>query len=295
MKRASAVTIAGLLCSIAATGVAAPCFLPTEIEADQAIRLRTNLLVVSQQCKDPTYSRFIERNGDTLAAYEQLLQERFERDRGPDALATYLTQIESAENERAARTPSYCADAFELVALANGMRPDGLRSYAAQHAEAARGRYAICTDLGNPPPPPAAIPIAVPPPAPPPAPPPPPAALAPLPVKATLPAPLHETLDDALVADLAASDLARQLDPVDRRQLNEALQRTLETAMSGHTNGWRNEFSRNAGTVVASPAFKNPAGQWCRHLVETITILRETRSGNGTACRNVDGTWDLVP
>ena len=99
----------------------------------------------------------------------------------------------------------------------------------------------------------------------------------------------------ALVADLAASDLARQLDPVDRRQLNEALQRTLETAMSGHTNGWRNEFSRNAGTVVASPAFKNLAGQWCRHLVETITIARETRSGNGTACRNVDGTWDLVP
>src|SRR5262249_13767789 len=132
MNRASAVTIAGLLCSIAATGVAAPCFLPTEIEADQAIRLRTNLHLVTQPCKDPTHGRFIERNGDALAAYEQLLQERFERDRGPDALATYLTQIESAENERAARTPSYCADAFELVALANGMRPDGLRSYAAQ-------------------------------------------------------------------------------------------------------------------------------------------------------------------
>ena len=295
MKRASVVSIALVLASLAGTGMAAPCFLPTEIEADQAIRLRTSLLIVSQQCKDPTYSRFIERNGDTLAAYEQLLQERFERDRGPDALATYLTHLESTERERAERTPSYCADAFELVALANGMRPDGLRSYAAQHAEAARGRYAICTDLGNPPPPPAVIPIAAPPLAPPPAPPPPPAALAPLPVNATLPAPLHETLDDALVADLAASDLARQLDPVDRRQLNEALQRTLETAMSGHTNGWRNEFSRNAGTVVASPAFKNPAGQWCRHLVETITILRETRSGNGTACRNVDGRWDLVP
>ena len=115
MKRASVASIALVLASLAGTGMAAPCFLPTEIEADQAIRLRTSLLIVSQQCKDPTYSRFIERNGDTLAAYEQLLQERFERDRGPDALATYLTQIESAENERAARTPSYCADAFELV------------------------------------------------------------------------------------------------------------------------------------------------------------------------------------
>ena len=89
-------TIVALLSAIAGAA-AAPCFLPTEIEADQAIRLRTSLLVVSQQCKDPTYRRFIERNGDTLAAYEQLLQERFERDRGPDALATYLTQLGTAE------------------------------------------------------------------------------------------------------------------------------------------------------------------------------------------------------
>jgi surface antigen len=117
-------------------------------------------------------------------------------------------------------------------------------------------------------------------------------------VAASLPIPTlssREAADETLVADLAGNDLARMLDPVDRRQLREALQRTLETSVSGHVNGWRNEFSRNGGTIVASPAFKNPAGQWCRKLVQTITISRETRSGNGTACRSTEGRWDLVP
>src|SRR5579859_7279152 len=100
---------------MSSVALAAPCFLPTEIEADQAIRLRTTLMIIGAQCKDPTYARFLERNNDTLAAYEQLLSERFERD-GPAAtehFQAYLGGLETAEKQRAEHIPTYCADAFE--------------------------------------------------------------------------------------------------------------------------------------------------------------------------------------
>jgi len=292
MMRISCAMVAALL-SATAGAAAAPCFLPTEIDADQAIRLRTSLLVVSLECKDPTYTRFLERNGDTLAAYDGLLFERFERDRSPDGLANYLTQLESVEKARAERTPSYCADAFELVALADGMRPDELRSYAAAQAEAARETYAICTDLGNPRP--ALMPVSITPLQPPSAQKPaaatipaiPPAAAAALPVP-----PPRESAEEEVIADLVGNEFARMLDPVARQRLREVMQQTLETAVSGHANVWRN--GQIAGTVVASPAFKNPAGQWCRKLVHIVTVGRQTHSGNGTACRSDEGRWDLV-
>jgi surface antigen len=291
MRCVSLACIGALMSSIAAAA-AAPCFLPTEIEADQAIRLRTTLLVIGAQCKDPSYARFLERNNDTLAAYEQLLSERFERD-GPAAaehLQTYLNGLETSEKQRAERTASYCADAFELVALANGMQPEGLRSYAASHAETARADYAICTDLGNPP---AAVAAAAAPPKPPVVEPPPaPAAAAAASASTAVP---QAPGDDGLVAGLADSDLARMLDPVDRQRLKEITQQTLEMAASGRLSGWRNPYSRNAGTVSASPAFKNPSGQWCRGIEQSITVLTETRRAKGTACRRPDGWWEIQP
>ena len=189
------------------------------------------------------------------------------------------------------------------------MRPDGLRSYAAQHAEAARGRYAICTDFGNPLPPPAAIPVSAPPP---PGMTPPaetlPAAIIPairpavttsLPVSAP-----REPADEVLIADLLGNELDRLLGPIDRQQLREALQWTLETepafkteqtfetVVSGHATDWSN--GHIAGTIVASPAFTNAAGQSCRKLVHTVTVGRQTHSGSSTACRSDEGWWDLA-
>src|SRR5262249_31707888 len=177
------------------------------------------------------------------------------------------------------------------------MQPDGLRSYAAAKAETAAGDYAACGDKA----PAAPTAVVVLPPAtarplrltPPQALP--PIQASPIATPANLTPPTAGLDEDGLVGSLAASDLARQLDPVDRRRLGEATQQTLENGVSGQLNGWRNPFSRNAGTVVASRAFRNAAGQWCRGVEQSITVVRETRSGRGTACRRNDGFWDIQP
>src|SRR5580700_441842 len=65
-----------------ARALGAPCYLPAEVEADQAIRLKTELMAIAEICKDPSYARFLDRNRDTLAAYEQILTEHFAREGG---------------------------------------------------------------------------------------------------------------------------------------------------------------------------------------------------------------------
>jgi surface antigen len=130
-------------------------------------------------------------------------------------------------------------------------------------------------------------------------------------VTASLPvAPPREPADEVLIADLLGNELDRMLDPVDRQQLRELLQwvletdptfrteqtftteQTFETVGSGYGAGRTN--GHIAGTIVASPAFKNAAGQWCRKLAHSITVGRQTRSGNSTACRSDEGQWDLI-
>ena len=137
--------------------------------------------------------------------------------------------------------------------------------------------YAICSDLGN---------------------------LRPAATTSPPASPPREPADEVLIADLLGNELDRMLDPVDRQQLRELLQWTLETdptfkteqtfetVVSGHATDWSN--GHIAGTIVASPAFTNAAGQSCRKLVHTVTVGRQTHSGSSTACRSDEGWWDLA-
>jgi surface antigen len=279
----------------AAHAIAAPCYLQSEAEADQAIRLRTDLKVIGEICKDPSYTRFVDRNRDTLAVYEEILTERFARDSSKSAetgLRVYLTRLENDARLKAAESSSYCPDAFDLVATTSHMYPDELRNYAATRAEAARRDYTVCPAPNGPNPGPAAptvtATLA------------PPVSLLPASPRPAIRAALTETArsdseEDGLVSGLASSDLARMLDPADRQKIKDMTQQTLETSVSGQIVGWHNPFSRNAGTIVAARAFPNAAGEWCRGIEQSITVVRETRHGTGTACRRADGRWEIQP
>jgi surface antigen len=272
------------LAALGGVARAAPlCYGPAEIEADQAIRLQIELMVIGETCREPSYRHFLEQNGDALAAYQQILVERFGRERGAaaaeGALQSYLTRLANEAALRAGRTPGFCAEAADLVATAKGMPADGLRLYAAAQAAAARRRYAAC---GEPAPPlvtAAAAPAVIEP-------------AAARPAVAELAA--AGTHEEGLLAVLADAPLARRLDPADRRQIRETTQRTLEAVPSGQPVAWRNPFSRNAGSVVVMRTFRD-GGRWCRSFEQSVSVDGETRRGRGTACRRSDGSaWDVV-
>jgi hypothetical protein len=256
------------------------CYLPVEVEADQAIRLGIELKIVGKICRDASYESFSQRNGDTLAAYEQILGEHLARnDAGPgDAdVAAYIKNLEKTAGESAVKSASFCADAFDTVALYGGMHPADLLAYAAAKAEAVKQDYALCTV----PAPPAEAPGPAP-----------PIVTTNVPAE---PAPLSRPLESDEEAPLAVGDtaLARLLSPVDRQLLHDATQRTLETVRSGQMVGWRS--GRNGGTVVATRAFLNPESQWCRRFEQQVILDGTTRRATGLACRRADGIWEIAP
>ncbi len=85
------------------------------------------------------------------------------------------------------------------------------------------------------------------------------------------------------------------LDKSDRVILSEKTHYTLEKVRSGRAVRWRNPATGIEGSVVARPAFKNAAGQFCRVYEQTLRDGRLTRSGYDTACRLPDGRWENAP
>jgi hypothetical protein len=313
---------AGCLAIASAAGAAfaaGACYLPVEIEADQAIRLRVELKIVGDLCRDRSYEIFSDRNRDTLAAYEQILGEHLARGAaGPGEaasdfpssslsnsdVAAYVRGLEKTAGEIAAQSANFCAEAFDTMALFGGMRPADLLAYAAAKADAVKQDYALCTAPALPevPDPPARV---VPTnaraePTPPARPaeskaePPTPLAL-PAERKAVGPTALFQPAERRGEAPLSVGDtpLARLLTAADRQLLRDATQQTLETVRSGQVVGWRG--GSNSGTVVADRPFINVQSQWCRRFQQQILLEGAMQRGDGVACRRPDGFWEIAP
>ncbi len=85
------------------------------------------------------------------------------------------------------------------------------------------------------------------------------------------------------------------LDESDRAILSEKTHYTLEKVRSGRAVRWVNPATGIEGSVMARPAFKNAAGQFCRKYEQILRDGRLTRSGYDTACRLPDGRWENAP
>jgi surface antigen len=97
-----------------------------------------------------------------------------------------------------------------------------------------------------------------------------------------------------LAGALIGGEVGKSLDRADQLALQQATQTTLETARSGESLPWLNPDSGNNGTVVAQRPYSNKTGQYCREYTQTINIGSQTSQAYGTACRQPDGTWQIV-
>src|SRR5690242_1401078 len=83
--------------SIAASACRAEeCFTSTDVEADQAILYQTELMVVSDICRNDAYVSFLTRNTDAIRYFQKQMINHFARSGSPDAvgdLDTYTTRL----------------------------------------------------------------------------------------------------------------------------------------------------------------------------------------------------------
>ncbi len=98
----------------------------------------------------------------------------------------------------------------------------------------------------------------------------------------------------ALLGAMIGSEIGESLDRADQLAMQHSAQQSLETAPIGTTNTWRNPDSGNMGTFTPTQTYQQSDGTYCREFTQTVTIGGKTQEAYGTACRQPDGTWQII-
>jgi len=96
------------------------------------------------------------------------------------------------------------------------------------------------------------------------------------------------------IALLWAGSATAQLVEVEQRAMSDTFQYALENNPTDQAADWVNPDTDHAGAVVPVRTFTNARGQPCREFITTVIVGGEQQQGYGTACRQPNGTWQIV-
>lgn len=97
-----------------------------------------------------------------------------------------------------------------------------------------------------------------------------------------------------LLGAFLGSEIGSSLDKADQTYANQTAQRSFESAPSGQSMGWKNPDSGHSGSITPMKTYQLNNGQYCREFTQTINVGGKVQQGYGTACRQPDGTWQIV-
>ena len=119
------------------------CYTQSAIEAEQAIRFLTDVMVISSTCQDTVYAEFRLRNRDAILAYQKAMIAHFHR---APAFDRWNTSIANQASPKHAGQPSVlvCQQAADLLKQASVLDPPKFRAFAAAQATAAGPQYPQC-------------------------------------------------------------------------------------------------------------------------------------------------------
>lgn len=98
----------------------------------------------------------------------------------------------------------------------------------------------------------------------------------------------------ATLGTMWGQDIAKGLNDVDQIFHERTTTDTLEYGEPGEEVSWANPDSGNSGSVTAGGTYQNADGQDCRTFETTVNAEGEARTAEGVACRQDDGTWQIV-
>lgn len=97
----------------------------------------------------------------------------------------------------------------------------------------------------------------------------------------------------AVLGALLGSNIGASLDKADQMYAERAAD-SAHTAPVGETISWNNPDSGHHGTVTPVRDGTSANGRYCREYRNTVYIGDQPQEAVGTACRNPDGTWQVV-
>ncbi len=91
------------------------------------------------------------------------------------------------------------------------------------------------------------------------------------------------------------NSIGKSLDCQDVAYHNDTTQSALEGQRTGTTSTWSNPDSGHSGSVMPTKTYLAADGTTpCRDFTQTITVDGQLEEINATACRQPDGTWQIV-
>jgi surface antigen len=97
-----------------------------------------------------------------------------------------------------------------------------------------------------------------------------------------------------LLGGLLGGATGSLLDDQDKRRAANATQQALESKPSGATTTWTNPDTGHSGSVTPVRTYQASNGQYCREYEQSVTIGGKPQKSYGTACRQPDGSWQIV-
>lgn len=97
-----------------------------------------------------------------------------------------------------------------------------------------------------------------------------------------------------LAGALIGQEIGKSLDAADRQAMEASAQRALEYNRTGEPETWRNPDSGHHGSTIPQRTYKTAQGRYCREYQQTVIIGGEEHQAYGTACRQPDGSWEIV-
>ncbi len=93
-----------------------------------------------------------------------------------------------------------------------------------------------------------------------------------------------------LLGFLVGGRIGREMDALDQHCIGQA----LEHAPDGQAITWRNPEASTAHEVTPVRTYRRGDGRYCREYRTTSVIGGKPQQVYGTACRQPDGSWELV-
>tara|TARA_B100000029_G_scaffold403176_1_gene402886 strand:+ start:346 stop:831 length:486 start_codon:yes stop_codon:yes gene_type:complete len=88
--------------------------------------------------------------------------------------------------------------------------------------------------------------------------------------------------------------VSKSMNCVDQEKHYTTTQHALESQKTGQTSAWTNPDTGHKGEVTPTRTFQSVEGLPCREFTQTIYVEGDYEQVNGKACRNTNGTWEIV-
>ncbi|WP_207478184.1 RT0821/Lpp0805 family surface protein [Arenibaculum pallidiluteum] len=96
-----------------------------------------------------------------------------------------------------------------------------------------------------------------------------------------------------LLGAFLGSELGQSLDRADQMAATQAASQAYAAPM-GQTISWQNPQTGNSGTITPIREGQTQTGAYCREFQQTINVGGRMEQANGRACRQQDGSWQIV-